>query len=149
VRIPFRNRATKQIKGIQSLPKSENQVYQTVQQVYNRCPNPSCSKLFLEFAKETDYTTFPRTEFQVCPYCKTRVVTIQGRNSTPVPQPLTIVPTPLINWEKHGDFYKCLDCGSVFKEPRMFQFGGGDGHSVPKSYYCPNCNKSLKDWGKN
>ena len=126
------------------------QIYQTVRQTYNRCPNPACQKLFTDFAKETDFTKFPPSEFSVCPYCHFRVLQNRGRQTTPVASPIiSVLPTPTINWEKHGASYQCLDCGSSFKEPRMLQFGGGDGHSVPKSFYCPNCNKLLKDWGKN
>lgn len=125
------------------------QVYVTVVQQYNRCPNPTCQKLFTEFAKEVDYTRFPRAEFQVCPYCHIRIIAIQGEKITPIAPPITISPVPTIKWEKRVDgLFQCLECGSSFKEPRMFQFGGGDGHSVPKSFYCPNCNKMLRDFEK-
>lgn len=64
-----------------------------------------------------------------------------------VPMVMSVIPTPIRNWEKQTDHtYKCLDCGFVFKEPRVMQFGGGAGIAAPKSFYCPDCNRPLKDW---
>jgi hypothetical protein len=79
---PFRKKAV----VLTSKVSPQNEIYDTVPQEYNRCPN--CKKLFERFDFEYDYTIFPFAKWKVCPFCHTRIVKDNSGKEVPSRPPL-------------------------------------------------------------